>query len=526
MSIRNLPQDEKFIKHCIIKPENFSFSCDIPLKTIESRPLKDFIIFSAASFCDNGIDHLLDGYSCGIFVRMSCEGSRLYMTGVLKKIGADENLRNEEEHRKGRRYGLFVGRIYPKCLLGRLPSLLFKKPIERETAHQPIYFPASSKVYFCSSHTYPAFKVGWNKSNVKNLDVSELAVSGISQNFNKNHYTCMHPFYDINNKELLTYTFYQSKLKRKTTILFYTFGPSGNSSEFNTVEYKINDRVALHMFGFTDNYFILFASPLVLKNLKLICGSPVLRALDESFCSDLIIHCIPRNSKNSLKSFFVNTKQQGYVYHTINCYEENDYIIVDAFVSKLNPLRESSQFELGNKPVYDNEGDPFRYQIFPKTGNILSKIISANLDSSIDFHCINNSHLGKKYRFWWMVSHERIRNESGKITRINSRLCKFDCATLNDPLAFSGETRIATRVSNENEYLRTPLFAPHTYPGTEDDGKIFCWCYRESSGYDHMNASLIIFSSGLDKLFEMKVPENKIMPYSVHSVVYVRDDED
>jgi hypothetical protein len=42
---------------------------------------------------------------------------------------------------------------------------------------------------------------------------------------------------------------------------------------------------------------------------------------------------------------------QGFVYHTINCFEDIDgCIIVDAFVSKLNAARESSQFELGDDP--------------------------------------------------------------------------------------------------------------------------------------------------------------------------------
>jgi hypothetical protein len=78
--------------------------------------------------------------------------------------------------------------------------------------------------------------------------------------------------------------------------------------------------------------------------------------------------------------FIINTKRQGNVYHQINAFEFQGEIVVDAFVSKLNSARESAQFELGEKPVFDNEGDPFRFVIkpptkdYPQGGRMRSKV--------------------------------------------------------------------------------------------------------------------------------------------------------
>jgi hypothetical protein len=53
---------------------------------------------------------------------------------------------------------------------------------------------------------------------------------------------------------------------------FYEFGPEGQSP---VQEYEVRDRAALHMFGFTENYFVIFANSLQVKprgTCLLCCG--------------------------------------------------------------------------------------------------------------------------------------------------------------------------------------------------------------------------------------------------------------
>ena len=198
--IRDLPQDHEFTKLCLRTPEEFS--CNIVVDGDEDTlGPEDTLILSAAAFCDNGIDHLLDGYSWGLFMRISCD---IYDTRKIRlslkclKIAEDEQLRLSEMGDTERKFGLFNGRLpFWKKILGRLPTLLLTgRAIERQTAHQPIFYPYTNQAYFCSAYTYPAFNISWPKDNSSVFEVARKRLGVIPGSFPKSHYTCMHPLFD------------------------------------------------------------------------------------------------------------------------------------------------------------------------------------------------------------------------------------------------------------------------------------------------------------------------------------------
>ena len=54
------------------------------------------------------------------------------------------------------------------------------------------------------------------------------------------------------------------------------------------------------MFGFTENYFIIFSTALHMQKggqCSVNCGSPFLREIDDDSCGEIILHFIPRNGK-------------------------------------------------------------------------------------------------------------------------------------------------------------------------------------------------------------------------------------
>jgi hypothetical protein len=54
-----------------------------------------------------------------------------------------------------------------RTCIGRTAELLFTgRVIERDTAHQPIYYPPRDEAYYCASKVYPAFKVGMNQEDM------------------------------------------------------------------------------------------------------------------------------------------------------------------------------------------------------------------------------------------------------------------------------------------------------------------------------------------------------------------------
>ncbi len=529
---KKLTQDPLFIKHCFTYPQSVQFSAQI--EELGTKRLQDCLILSSAAFCDKDVDndHLLDGYSWGLIVNISNVNNCNFIKFYCKKIQEDEDVRVEEVQNKTMKFGLFTGKLptWKKLLtFGRLPQLLSTgRAVERTTAHQPIFYPAKSQASFCSSYTYPSFSI--LKGDDDQLTIKR-APSFIQSKFNKNHYTCMHPLYDYHTKTLLTYTFLHSKLNRKTQIWFFSFGEDSKLDP-PPIEYSVEDRLALHMFGFTTNYYIIFANSLVLEKCgqtKLIYGKPILRATNDDYFGDLIIHFIPRN--NDKQAFSVNTKQKGFVYHTINCFEHPDgSIIIDALVSKLNESRESSQFELGNHDVYDNEGDPFRFKIIaPPDPHISSKLIASKIDTSIDFHCINPRYSGRLYSHWWMVSHQRERYEDGIFKRTVSKLYHVIVDFEGDAMDYNPDDTVSNVISSDewvgnnrvNEgsvYLRTPTFIPFKYSADEDEGLLFCWSY-ENEGLEYLSTNLMIFTSDLKLIKSLGI--NAKIPYSVHSYVHL-----
>lgn len=519
-----LSQDPLFIKHCFIQPEEFK-----SFQRLKNANLQNSIIMSSASFCDRNVnnDHLLDGYSWAIILHINADGDDTKITTFCKFIDEDEIDRLQDiSNSSSMKFGLFTGKLplWKKIFCcGRLPTLLTTgRTVERTTAHQPIFYPTLNHIIFCSSYTYPSFSLSQDEDGIAEVVRTN---SFLQSRFTKNHYTCMHPHYDYQTKSLLTYTFLHSKFQNKTTVMFHSFGPS-IADDPKPIKYVIKERVALHMFGFTKNYYILFANALGLKKgytMRMACGSAILRETDEEYCGDLEIHCIPRYT-NIRPVLITNTKQKGFVYHTINCFEHEDgTIIIDALVSKLNQSRESSQFELNDRDVFDNEGDPFRFKIQSGNGNVASKLICASIDTSIDFHCINPNYTGLPYSKWWMVSHKRERELNGQFIRNISTLYRVSVDYKKDPLSFNPEETIeATECSaswnDASVYLRTPVFIPSVNQKTEDDGFLFCWSY-ENEGLDYLSAKLMIFSPELD-IINIISYQNIVLPYSVHSFPY------
>lgn len=276
------------------------------------------------------------------------------------------------------------------------------------------------------------------------------------------------------------------------------------------------------------------------------CGSALLRELDDNFCSDLVIHLIPRDLNDPIRRpIVVNTRQQGFVYHTINCFESlGGSVVIDAFVSNLNPARESAQFELGDvHPVFDDIGDAYRFEVFlpreasyqtqrfgavsryqtPAQVNVKSKLVTVQLDSSIDFHCVDPRLQGQMYTRWYMISHRRERNVDGSINKVISTLSAFKVdPPLDDLLNFDPNSTLefytdSTMWSDSAKvYLRTPLYVPGR---VSNDDRIMCWCYEESNGT--LEASLLVFTTSLELVKRVKL--NQPIPYSVHSWIALRE---
>lgn len=544
-----IPQEKLFVEYCDKVPQNVElklswnaneecYEWNDSLKTKVDNPTKEItpkksLLLASGAYSGEIIKHLLDGYSVSIILRVEMKDGKMFINFHNSPVESDTQLYESEKNGARLKSGLFTSDMpwWKKMLGGNLFKFLCGElAIERETAHQPIYYPVEDSVIYCSGSKYHAYKHDTNKEEFK------IENNGWIPNFPSKKYLCMHPHYDQTNNSMLTYTFAHSIFKKKTSITFYEFGE--NSQEPLLTDYVINDRAALHMFGFTKNYYILFSNSLALEKcgqFKILFGKSLLRTLDDTFWDDLVIHFIPRPNCNNKKTFSVDTNLKGFVYHTINCFEnDNSEIVIDAFVSDLNALRESAQFELEfDKEVYDNNGDPHRFIIRIPNGSeedakkdpCKSKLSASVVDSTIDFHCINHDFHGLRHKYTWIVGHNRERDENGEVVKTVSSLHKIEIT--EDNLEFNNRETVkhfthSTDWLSENVscYLRTPLFVPSQDAAEEDDGYIFAWSY-EFEDSDNMSANILIFSAiDLELLMKIPIPKKCHVPYSVHSWIY------
>jgi hypothetical protein len=227
----------------------------------------------AGAYVDNGIDHILDGYSYALITRVSGDQSTTHVNVLLRAVSDDQkDLADEKNGLK--KFGLFTGRLswfvfvtwslwfhVVKCRWrklfcgGRAFQLITTgRAVDRRTAHQPIFFPAQNHAYFASAFTYPAFSVNWqpvcccccfvfsrqfffsgqdwlagggrNSWESDHL-VGEILLKSFSfvlkpatcrSAFPKNDYVCMHPLFEASSGRVLTYTFLHSKIGRKTAV--------------------------------------------------------------------------------------------------------------------------------------------------------------------------------------------------------------------------------------------------------------------------------------------------------------------
>lgn len=556
-----LPQDKNYIEYCEKIPDEFKITlnldenqntwsdnvntdnivntdnnadnvinADVWIKDgIEMPNVQDCILLAAGAYSGKTIKHILDGYSTSIITRIGMDADdKLTLTIHCLPVESDKILYNQEKNGSRLKAGLFTSDmpLWKKLLLGNLFKFLCGGlAIERSTAHQPIYYPQEKTILYCSINKYHSLSYNDKPNNFS------VKPCGWAPKFSPKKYFCMHPHYDQIGKKMLTYTFTHAILTRTTHITFYEYGDDSENPLLT--EYKINDRSALHMFGFTKHYYVLFANPLHLEKhgqTKIVFGKAILRTLNDNYTSNLIIHFIPRPEFTDLKPFSVDTNLPGFVYHTINCFEnDNKTIVVDAFVSDLNASREAAQFELdSSRQVFDNNGDPHRFLIkIPdntEPDNNMGdpckfKLSASVVDSTIDFHCINHDYVGVEHHFTWIVGHERIRDENGNVSQVVSSLYKIELPKPN--LDFNGVETVKYSVKstdwdeNSSVYFRTPLFVPKKGSIEEDDGYIFMWSYKG------LRSKLMIFSAkDLDLLVQVNVPKEYHIPYSVHSWIY------
>jgi carotenoid cleavage dioxygenase-like enzyme len=254
--------------------------------------------------------------------------------------------------------------------------------------------------------------------------------------------------------------------------------------------------VAVHAFGFSASSYVLPDNPLRPPDIGYLLGlgRGVLAAMRETTRRALQLHVIPRGGGPALT---VALSQRGFIYHLLNCYDDGDLTMVDAFVSNLNPRAESSQFELDPRyPVETHLGGVLRFAIDRTSGAVTSRLLVTGVQR-VTFDAIDERRRGQPYRHAWFVSNDQ--HEGGRSDVIAADVTTGD---------------IQRWTTRERVFLRQPRLVPTNADAPEGHGWLLV------PAYTPRDTRLMIFDAA-------RVPEGPVavvaaglrLPYTNHGCV-------
>lgn len=367
------------------------------------------------------IAHLLDAYSAAVSLRVTSDG------GTAKARRVPDPLYDAEQAK---------GRLLRKGLFSTTERGKLSPVMGRKAAHEAVLW--EDRVYLTSLG-------GWFAYDPRSLDETPDNVN--PQRMASTESCNLHPMVDVHTGSLLTYrlnvgpTFTQ-------TMEFTELGADGSRRR---TTYELGRFIAPHAYSFTDRYHVVPAVSAKYHHLGFLLGTRrgILEDTRDDGLGQLEIHLVPRAPGED--PCVVRFRQPGFVYHVTNSFEDAGHVVVDAYVTALNPEREASQFELDlDRPVWANIGGVFRFTIDPASGKATKRLLIPGLQR-ITFDAVDDRRRGHAYTHAWFTANDQNESQSSSV------------------IHFDGET-LHRHTHGEGVYLRQPRFVARHDGADEGDG--------------------------------------------------------
>jgi carotenoid cleavage dioxygenase len=212
--------------------------------------------------------------------------------------------------------------------------------------------------------------------------------------------------------------------------------------------------VMMHDFAITERYALFLDFPYTFSMERLERGGNPFAWEPERGAR---IGVLPRRGSGSEIRWFDVTP--GFVFHTLNAYEDGDAVVLD--------LCRANKFELYSlKPEFGRDSDTarlHRYRLNMKTGEVKEQPLD---DVRSDFPRVNDRLLGRKARFGYASRFE----DAG--SGLSEGLLKYDLQTGRSELHLHGKNRSGGE----------GVFVPRPGAKAEDDGWLLTFVHDEGSG--------------------------------------------
>jgi len=343
------------------------------------------------------IDHLLDCYSSAISVRIRTEGSSV----LVRRC--DDDVYDAE---------MAAGRILHRGMFtNRGGGLLSRMGIEfgRNAIHDCVAWGGR---VLASTH---GIDYWLDPRTLEQTGADPLA--SVRRELSGSAILAHHPRIDQRTGRLVTYT-YSVSPTFASAFEFFEIEATGEIAQRR--RYALPRFMAPHAFGQTEHHYVVPEVPARFPSIRAALGlvKGILDGVTDDANKGVVLHVVPRDP--DAEPFEVRFSLHGYIYHCTNCFEQDGKVVLDAFVSNLNPERESTQFRLDSTgPVYTNLGGVFRFTIDPVTKTGTKRLLVPRVQR-ITFDAIDESKRGSPYRYAWFAANDQHEGHSSSLTRADT----------------------------------------------------------------------------------------------------------
>lgn len=302
--------------------------------------------------------------------------------------------------------------------------------------------------------------------------------------------SCAHPHFDSKTGEFINVT-----IKIGFTSNYHIYKANPNTKKQELVQtYTSKDLFYMHSFSITENYVILFKTPLIINKTKLLLGTPFNQSLTWQKENPSIFVIINRQN-GSIQE--IEADESFVCLHSINAFEQNQELILDLICYGIeNPYNYLYLKNLRSENPILPKTETRRYVLDLISEKSHHSVISKDILEfpRINYH-LNN---GKKYHFFY----------STKITSLNEKF--FNAIQKIDVL--NGKTKFFEK---QNYYPSEAIFVANPKDANEDGGVLLSIGFNATTN----TSSLIIVDAGtLEELAEIYLPFP--IPFGLHGNFY------
>jgi carotenoid cleavage dioxygenase-like enzyme len=354
-----------------------------------------------------------------------------------------------------------------------------KSPPDLMNEHGMFKNAANTALVFQANKLYAL----WEGGNPTELTVPKLDTVGETDFEGKlTHPFTAHPKVDAHTGEMITFGY---NMMGPDYCHHSVIDKDGNLVK--TVGIKLPKPVMMHDFAITENYSVLMDMPVVFDLPQLMEGGQPMKWDPDNGAR---IGILPRHGDaEDIKWFDIDV---GFVFHTVNAYEDGDEIVLDA-------CRTNQTDVIGAGSDAEEEPDMpklHQWRMNMKTGEATERCMDDTYGS--EFPRINDNFIGRRNQFAY-----------------NARIGDVPSGGFNGVIKYDLVNDTAEHhLFGDNCFGGEPIFAPRDGATDEDDGWVITFVYNETTDTSECVVIDAQNFSG-DPVARIKLPQR--VPYGFHA---------